>query len=603
MSVSFLGRATHGPRAAVFLTFQFDGPEFIRRLWDPIMSRRGFSRRNCAVLFDAAFPLHVQLSPADIQHGPRLCRVAVKRGCFHPKLAVVVVGKQWFIALGSANLSRGGLGGNLELSQSFDSFESAATIASDVREFLDSLQSKVITAESNNPWADGQIARVAKVLPRPSVHSRGPRLLTSLGSPLVDQMALKLKGQKVRTAAIISPLHIPSEVGENSTAGDRRESGGIVRKLEDQLVIKQQNIQLYTDYGGLAPYRPSGAPGIQILCRQRSKSEDGDDLRPLHAKAYQFRANGGWEVFWGSANLTESALGKTAGNGGNVELLVHEVIRGRSLPIKPNKFKVVDSFSSADQGKREFSSGPVILSAIFSRKRNLLEIEWTSAPNARVAIWTQLGRRVSLKLPADRHNEISSGVLLKKIGLRGIDGLLPLLQYRVGAGAGRWIELQDADQDVEDQVDGLRTLDDDVLDILGVKRRQNDPGREKGVEGEPSGDDGDDDDNGIGFTEHDGAMLFFFRRWRGIFRRLINLKSTCPDVYEAYILDIVGRITRQKILGSGELAFFLDCLTREELVPQESAGRALLGGLCQRLESSSPRLADLGRLWRKGLEG
>lgn len=598
----FLRRAPNGPKAAVFLTFQFDGPEFIRRLWDPILLARGFSRKNCVVLFDATFPLHVQLSPLEIHRGPRLCRVAVKRGCFHPKLVVVVVGKEWFIAVGSANLSRGGLGGNLELAQSFDSFESATSIAGDVREFLESLRSRVISPESNNPWADGQIARVSKALPRAGSQGKGPRLLDSLRSPLIDQIASRLKGRKVKAATIISPLHIPGEDGENISAGDRRDSGGIIRRLEDQIGIKQNRMRLYTDFRGVAPYRPAGAPELQILCRQKMELEDGNDRRPLHAKAYQFRSNGGWEVFWGSANLTESALAKVAGSGGNVELLVHDAVPGSSLPINPNNFKLVTSFASADLARKVFASGAAILGARFSRKNSSLEIEWTSTPNGAAWLWTQAGRRLRLSLSSGGCEKIRSNVLLKKLGLGNPPEALPVLHYRVGAGPVRWIEIQDVDLDFEDTVNGLRTLAEDVLEILGVVRRQAaTSGSEGGVTGGAPGDDADDD-SGIGFTEHDGALLFFFRRWRGIFRRLANLKSSCPDVYETYIADVIGRIMRQNDLGMGEIAFFVDCLSREELVPPESNGRALLIELCRRLESSTSRLADLGRLWRTKLE-
>lgn len=591
----FLRRASSGPRAALFLTFQFDGPEFVRRLWEPILLRRGFSRRNSAVLLDAGFPWHVEPAAQDLRVSPRLCRVSVPGGCFHPKLAVVVVGKEWFLSVGSANLSRGGLGGNLELAQSFDSFESTGSIAADARVFLEDLKDYVTLAQNNNPWKDGQIARVAGVLPR-TRQGNGARLLSSIRAPLLEQMAKAIGTRKVRAATVISPLHLPGQAYENETAGGRKEVSGIIKDF-CRLGVRPASLRLYSDFRGAVAYRPKGGEAIQIFSRHVSEvSDDGVDRRPLHAKAYQFRADGAWHVFWGSANFTGSALAKPAHKGGNVELLVYERVRGRLMPINPRGFRLVSEFGPAPEKPNDFVTGPVMMSAEFSAAKGRLTMEWAGEYRGGVDVRAKGTTYVRIRLAGEGKTIIDSRAALARLGLAQ-----PLLYYRAGRGPWRWIEILTADDGAETPVENARPLEEDILEILGALR--------KSGQSEACGDGGDgqvhliedEDDSGIGFTEHDGAMLLFFRRWRNIFRRMALLKKNSPDVYDVYIGDVVERVSRQANLGLGELAFLLDCLSREELAPSSETCLDQMRRVCERLDGE-PRLAVLSRIWRSRIQ-
>ena len=89
---AFLRRATRGPRSALFFTFHFDGSEFLNKLWLPILLRQGFNQNNAAVFYDARFLGNKEFPPIEYSR-PLLFPVVLKKGCFHPKLFVVTVGK------------------------------------------------------------------------------------------------------------------------------------------------------------------------------------------------------------------------------------------------------------------------------------------------------------------------------------------------------------------------------------------------------------------------------------------------------------------------------------------------------------------------------
>jgi len=611
----FLDRAGKGPRAALFLTYQLDQPEFSRRIWDPLLSQRYFSARNCAIMFDANYNFHRRLDSPATSGGPLFCRVKVRGDrCFHPKMVLVGVGGEWFIGVSSGNLGRGGLGENLELAQSFNSFEREIPLPLDIRDFVEELLSGALQiADSQRSNIKKIINTIVSMLPVSCGDARGPNLMHSFTKPLLKQMRDTIGGAPVRRIDIISPLHLRGEEGE--TDPDSDDCGSIIKKLSSSFNISPEHIHLYTEFGSRAPYRPIGVPDLKIYCREKKRmvnendNEETDDFfeRPLHAKAYLIWVPRGWHVFWGSANLTAGALDRIPGLGGNVELLVHEFVPGASKPLRLRGYAEICQFEPYIPEKISGGGGAVILAASFSRSPPELKLEWSARPKGVLFL---LGENGWIRYSKCENNLliIRSLPTLKALGFLREEIPLTLI-YRIGNSYQRWVEVLSEIPVDELLSPGHTSLEDGILEILGVYRRQPTMPDLKGGYIDQFAHNTEDLDNevedeaGIGFTEHDGALLLFFRRWRVILRRLIELKCRVPRLYEVSIKDILEMINEDKGLNTGQLALMVDCLIRPNLLPVDLESHRILRSLCDRIKDSGNPLGKLAEEWQNRLRG
>lgn len=222
-------------------------------------------------------------------HGVRV----TSGGVFHPKLVLLRAGAHVRVCFGSANLTSGGLAGNLELwTHSED-----PNVVSGVVAFLDGiLASKSIGLE---PTARRSLRRALLGLPR----KQTAEVWSSLDEAFSRRLARPAE-RKARRAVVVSPRY--------ATAG------GLVAARR---AIPVKELMLCTDQ----PIKLAKA-NVRTLRREATAAELDDGDRPpsiLHAKAYAFERPDRSAIVWtGSANFTAQALIRSVDRGGNVELLV-----------------------------------------------------------------------------------------------------------------------------------------------------------------------------------------------------------------------------------------------------------------------------------------
>jgi hypothetical protein len=285
------GRGT--PRWAIFCTYEIDLKEFGRLL--PVLARRG--RRFRSVLLSDAGTLEESLKDFDgrLPGAVNIHPVRVKRGgVFHPKIVFLRAGRHARVCFGSANLTTGGLGRNLELW----TFSEAPEIIQALTQFLLDL-----TTSSNLIVDDGALRSM-----RRAVSTLVPRSSRAVWSSLEEPFAFRIRNSPdrgARRATIISPMY----------AGER----GIKAA---RAAIPTPKVRIYTS--GVPAVIPNSSVFVYQPYHIADQPEEEAEAWPreLHAKAYVFRHGHSAGAWVGSANFTAQALSKSVAQGGNVELLV-----------------------------------------------------------------------------------------------------------------------------------------------------------------------------------------------------------------------------------------------------------------------------------------
>lgn len=309
------------PRRAVLLTYDLDLPRFEAVLL-PELTRRGKQFRTLVVADAGALQTHLsEIGPrrfARYEVAPVRCRRA---GVFHAKLVFLAAGPRRLVGVGSANLTTGGLGGNLELMLfADDRTDAGRRLLAGAAAFLDALTETpgIYFPKSARTFLQLALAGVPSATDGAVLHS--------LEEPLLDQMSrvcLKAAIGPTRRVSVLSPWHSQAR---SPDATDPSVIQGIRRSLGEP-------IALYTD--GREGAGPNVGHGTEVYVRTEGSVADGDedwfDRRPLrvHAKAYLVEGQRANVLFFGSANCTQPALSMSAKKGGNVELLVASKIDAR----------------------------------------------------------------------------------------------------------------------------------------------------------------------------------------------------------------------------------------------------------------------------------
>ena len=319
---AFVARHGNGtPRFAVFSTFDFDQSVFCRAL-QPLLCRR---RRafGTMVLADASRLQsrceHPVIEGCEVQ--PVRC---VGSGVFHPKVVFIRAGDHCLAGVGSANLTRGGMGGNLE----FMHLSEESDVVGGVAGFLGRL---ACTASVDIPISAKRfIKRVIEGLPEDQGgHSV---VMDTLDRSLLSQMSdawRKIGGGRPELAVIVSPWHSGAGLEED---GDPR----ILKRITTDFRPLNQ-MCVYTDrVNGKAPrlakthvFVPRStvdrADIDELILDDVAQRNIDQPLRRLHAKAYLFSARNRRILFFGSANCTQPALLRATSANGNVEVLIASV--------------------------------------------------------------------------------------------------------------------------------------------------------------------------------------------------------------------------------------------------------------------------------------
>ena len=244
-------------------------------------------------------------------------------------------GPKRLIGFGSANLTSGGLGGNLELMLfANEANDEGRQLIGGAARFLDRL---VASGAAQMPASAREFIQTTLAgIPRAS-----NAVLDSLHVALLEQMARShlsaARGHDTRHLTILSPWH-------SSGASAEGVSPAVLRELKRS--FKAEQMAVFTE--GQNDRGPALGRGISVHIRSEAMRpvpstengaeeealENAVDHRPtrVHAKAYLAESkSGGSTLFFGSANCTQPALMRSVSAGGNVELLVASALDKRAV--------------------------------------------------------------------------------------------------------------------------------------------------------------------------------------------------------------------------------------------------------------------------------
>lgn len=298
---------------AVFTTYNFHAESF-QRSW---MRKLRRSRAQVLVLADRRELRSVNHGDAALA-GFQIAPVGMTRGVFHPKIVLVRAGDDLFAAIGSGNLSPGGLGGNLELQLAISTRPGHRhPLADGIAGFLRDM------AESTLLRMQATARRFLTVMTQDLPPGSG--VFSSLSRPLIDQVIAAVPGRGPATTTLLSPWHAGTgEQVDSTVIGHlRRRIGGTVEVLTDGI-------------DGKAPDLPQCHTRIYRGRADAADDEDNKEAMPtrpsrLHAKSLIIqRAGCGW-WFLGSANATRPALCQSVAQGGNLEVLAIISLDAKSL--------------------------------------------------------------------------------------------------------------------------------------------------------------------------------------------------------------------------------------------------------------------------------
>jgi len=332
------GRAT--PRWAVFLTYNIDLDRF-GRLVLPALARRGRRFRGVMISDQATLEESLKLSRPQLPGAVNLHPIRCSRGgVFHPKLVLPRAGRHVRACFGSANITDGGMGSNLELWTSTESPE----ILGGIQHFL-----RALTQSPDLVIDDG-----ARRSLRGAISGLVGSETASVWSSLQESFASRLKSGPERDAAratIISPMCTTE--------------GGIKTA---RAAIPSSEVQLYTN---MAVPVPESSVFVYSPPHVADQDDDAVSFPPdLHAIAYVFRSPVGDTALarTGSANFTTQALTKPVSKGGNVELMVRTILpkdEADALDVDLRKLFRKDK-TLADTDDRDTSAPPRAIATILA---------------------------------------------------------------------------------------------------------------------------------------------------------------------------------------------------------------------------------------------
>ncbi|NUQ72066.1 MAG: hypothetical protein HUU21_00605 [Polyangiaceae bacterium] len=301
---------------ALALSFGYDGDVANERIWTPLIEKYGV--RHPLVIADGVVDAGTAL-------GVHVLRARRLSGVFHAKLFLAIREDAVFTAIGSANLTRGGLGANLELMTPLvfaggtERPPPRAVLAS-ILAFVDRVVAHIKSwvAESSRGKALEVLQLATLVLQNLPEPRRAPdlRFLDSYEAPIWTQLRAMHGDDPVNHLAVISPFF---EVDDP----ELDESDSLLRHaLGDGLPwatrAKSPRCTLHT--GALSPIMPLPRLALEELGTAVEVRPQALSVEPrhLHGKLVAIFGKRRTTLLWGSPNFSPAALLRTAANG-NVE--------------------------------------------------------------------------------------------------------------------------------------------------------------------------------------------------------------------------------------------------------------------------------------------
>lgn len=308
---------------ALGLSFGYHGDIASERLWTPLIEKYGL--RHPLVITDRAIDAGTNL-------GVTVLKAMRSAGVFHPKLFLAVREDGVLAAVGSANLTSGGLGNNLELLTPLvfapeTERPAPPAVLRDILAFVQRIADELTGhADAVSVGRIHDVIEQAKlvldVLPNPR---RAPSLhfLHSYEAPIWDQLVALHGDDTVQHVLVVSPFLEREKEGDEPAQGD---SDSLLHHVMDDGLpwvarAKKAQLTLYTR--AIYPQTPTLLPrnaiealGGRIAIQAQALSVES---RHLHAKMVAIFGKKRTTLLWGSPNFTPSALQRSVADGGNVE--------------------------------------------------------------------------------------------------------------------------------------------------------------------------------------------------------------------------------------------------------------------------------------------
>jgi hypothetical protein len=404
------------PRWAVICTYECEMDRLEQDVL-PLLARRGRAFRT--VVFADAGVLQKRLKPG-IGKTPagRMNLYPVRLlhgGVFHPKVVLLRAGNRVRVCFGSANVTSGGMGRNLELWAHSDDPE----ITSAFMDFFDKL------GQDNNialdPPSRRSLERALTGLDR--CNSR--LVWTSLDEPFIGRLKGNDSGLAgAKAVHLLSPAYV-SKGGAKAVLESFR---GLQTTIYTDGVIAHGKAKLLR----YNPPHPSNA---------ESSPEEENMNTPLpsklHAKAYLFEGRKEAVLWFGSANLTVQALVRSVRTKGNVEILVKTKVPGAELRACISDLnRLFSSNAAPDQGDKpapepKAAQRGVVLSGELQDHGGALQLVIHTLPDV---------RSVRLVLRGSKKTVAKIVVIKNSRGvIEGISHLLP--ELRDGRNGDDWTAL------------------------------------------------------------------------------------------------------------------------------------------------------------------
>lgn len=411
--VSEYGQLT--PRWAIICTYECEMDRLEQDVL-PLFTRRGRAFRM-VVLADAGrlqekFKYDSILSGRLNIHPVRLLR----GGVFHPKLVLLRAGNRIRTCFGSANVTSGGMGGNLELWSHSDDPE----ITGAFMDFLDKLG-------QHNIALDPPTRRALNRALAGHYREESPRVWTSLDEPFISRLKRGDSGfAGANRVSLVSPAYASQRGAEAALECFNR---------------PRTTISIYTDGAIFHGKVKSLYYNSALSSDAESTSEEENTNMPqpsrLHAKAYLFEGSNKAVLWFGSANLTAQALVRSVQKGGNVEILVKTAVaRAELRAFKSDLKRLFPSNVAPDKNDKPVpepraAHRGVVLSGELQDRDGVLRLVIHTLPNVR-----------SVKLVLNDNKKTVEKTIAIKNGrgiIEGIAYLLPELQD--GRNGDNWTAL------------------------------------------------------------------------------------------------------------------------------------------------------------------
>jgi len=288
-----------------------------------------------AAMVEAA-PGHVRFAGVTYLDGRAVCQGG---GAFHPKLLVIAGEDYATAAIGSGNTTLSGWHDNAELWTVLrgDRRGAPATFVS-LAAWLRALPTSVRLS----PRVEHALGNVAELLEQLPATEPGPRLLTTLEQPILEQLPLEAG---VDELVVASPFY------------DRR--GRALHELLERVEPKQTRLflqprDLVADGGVLAG----------LLADYGGEAETINSNRYYHGKLIEWSADGRRFALTGSPNLSWPALGQTVAEGGNCELALLDEVTSSLGPPSGGHFEMEQLAAIAFDARFEAPPALVLLGVL-----------------------------------------------------------------------------------------------------------------------------------------------------------------------------------------------------------------------------------------------